>query len=543
MQTVYDVYAAVRTTDLPERRKQDILAALNTAARALGKPPDRILAEPRRLLAQLQQVSPQPLGVSPRRWANILSLVRAALAQTHAISTGRSIQRLSESWSTLYRQLDRWQKLKLSRFLRFCSARDIEPAMVTEATFAAFAAYVDDALLWNPDKIYAAVIDGWGKAQAAVPDWPRLQITRPDRRHRWTLPWSSFPSSLQQECNVYLDRLRGDDPLEEAAFRPVRASTIKSREWLIRGFASALVLSGQDPTTISSLRDLVEIETFKKGLRYLIERSGGKATTAVRDFAWALKVIARHHLNLEPLHLDKMTRIIRRLDVGSPGLTEKNRTRLRQLEDPQQASALLRLPLDLIEIAARNQKPHAGALQAQAAVAIEILLMAPLRLDNLARLDLEQNLVRPGRGPGMHIVIERENVKNGESLDYPLPPPSVTLIERYLAEFRPRLASSRCTALFPGRGDGPKSPNALREQITKTVHRHTGMQMNPHLFRHATAKLYLDANRGDYETVRRVLAHRSITTTTTFYTGLETGPAVRHFDETILKQRKDANAI
>jgi hypothetical protein len=99
------------------------------------------------------------------------------------------------------------------------------------------------------------------------------------------------------------------------------------------------------------------------------------------------------------------------------------------------------LPLDLIEIAARNQKPHAGALQAQAAVAIEILLMAPLRLDNLARLDLEQNLVRPGRGPGMHIVIERENVKNGEPLDYPLPPPSVALIERYLAEFRPRLAS------------------------------------------------------------------------------------------------------
>ena len=28
MQTVYDVSAAVRATDLPERRKQDILAAL-----------------------------------------------------------------------------------------------------------------------------------------------------------------------------------------------------------------------------------------------------------------------------------------------------------------------------------------------------------------------------------------------------------------------------------------------------------------------------------------------------------------------------------
>ena len=67
--------------------------------------------------------------------------------------------------------------------------------------------------------------------------------------------------------------------------------------------------------------------------------------------------------------------------------------------------------------------------------------------------------------------------------------------------------------------------------------------MNPHLFRHATAKLYLRVNKGDYETVRRVLAHRSIVTTTKFYTGLVTAPAVRHFDEIILKQRKDADAI
>ena len=59
--------------------------------------------------------------------------------------------------------------------------------------------------------------------------------------------------------------------------------------------------------------------------------------------------------------------------------------------------------------------------------------------------------------------------------------------------------------------------------------------MNPHLFRHATAKLYLDGNPGDYESVRQVLGHRAKETTTTFYTGLEMVRAVRHFDETILK--------
>jgi hypothetical protein len=34
-----------------------------------------------------------------------------------------------------------------------------------------------------------------------------------------------------------------------------------------------------------------------------------------------------------------------------------------------------------------------------------------------------------------------------------------------------------------------------------------------------------------------VLGHRSIDTTTSYYTGLETAAAVRHFDNTILKLR------
>jgi hypothetical protein len=52
---------------------------------------------------------------------------------------------------------------------------------------------------------------------------------------------------------------------------------------------------------------------------------------------------------------------------------------------------------------------------------------------------------------------------------------------------------------------------------------------------HIGAELFLDANPGAYEVVRRVLAHRSIDTTTGFYTGLETPAAVRHFDKTILE--------
>jgi integrase len=540
--TLADVISAVRAADLPERRRQEIIAALHTAARALDRPPERVPADPWRLLPRLKQIAPRAIGLSRGRWTNTRSLTRAGIALLYPVPPVRSRQRLTERWAALYDQLEsRWTKLKVSRFVRFSSSQGVEPAAVTEATFAAFRQHLDDKFLHDPDKIYAALVDGWRAAQTAVDSWPQLRITIPSRRNEWTFAWECFPLSLQADCMAWCDRLAGRDLLDEAPFRPVKPSTVKRREWQIRGFATALVLRGRDPKTITSLRDLIEIESYKEGLRYLIERAGGKPTTAIYDVASSLKMMASHHLQVDRAHLDRMAAIIRRLDVGPRGLTEKNRTRLRQLDDPQQASALLRLPLELIEIAARNQKLHAGALQAQTAVAFEILLMAPIRIDNLAALDLEQNLIRPGRGPEMHIVIEREDVKNGEPLDYPLPPPSVALFEQYLTKYRPRLAPPGCTALFPGRDGGPKSLNALRDQIAKTVHRHTGMQMHPHLFRHAMAKLYLDANPGAYEVVRRVLGHRSINTTTAFYTGLETAPAVRHFDKTILKLRKDAD--
>jgi integrase len=535
--TLADVIAAVQAAGLPERRRQEITAALRSAARLMAKPPECVSADPRRLAVGLSQISPIAAGISLGRWRNIRSLTRAGISLVQPTSPGRHITPLSPGWKALWRQLaSRPAKMALSRFARFCTVRGIEPATVTEATFDAFRAHLDETLLKSPDKVFAAMVRGWRAAQTAVDSWPRIGITIPSRRKDWTLPWERFPESLRQDCEVWCNRLAGCDLLAEEQVRAVRPGTVAHRERQIRTFASALVLQGRAPDTLTSLRDLVEIETLKSGLRYLIARSGGKFTTAIYDFVSALKAIARHHLHLEQPPLDQMAAIMQRIYVGRCGLTKTNRSRLRQLDDPQKAVALLRLPDTLVGLAARNPRAHAGALQAQSAVAIEILLMTALRPANLAMLDLERHLIRLGRE--MHIVIEPEDVKNREPLDFPLPAPSIVLIERYLTEFRPRLATPGCTALFPGRSRSPKSLNALREQVCTAIHRYTGMTMHLHLFRHAGAKLFLDANPGSYEVVRRVLGHRSISTTTNFYLGQETASAVRHFDQTILKLRK-----
>ena len=75
-----DVISVVRAAELPERRRQEILAALHTVARALDRPPERVPADPRRLLPRLRQIAPCAVGLSPGRWTNIRSLTRAGIA-------------------------------------------------------------------------------------------------------------------------------------------------------------------------------------------------------------------------------------------------------------------------------------------------------------------------------------------------------------------------------------------------------------------------------------------------------------------------------
>jgi integrase len=526
--------------NLSERKRQELASAIRTVARALGRPPENIPTDAWLLANRLQEVAPAAIGLSRGRWNNVRSLFRCALARFQQMSPGRHRNDLLPQWLLLSKKLaSRSDKIALSRVLHFFSARAIGPEAVTESSFEEFRFDLDHSLRKTPARTFASTVRAWRRAVMAVEGWPQVSVSIPNRRRQWIFGWDRFPGSLRQDCQAWCDRLAGRDLMEDAPCRPVRPVTVAHRDWQIRAFATALALKGRDPATLTSLGDLVEIEAFKTGLRFFLDREGGKPTTAIADLASSLKAIARHHVRVETQHLDLMGSIIRRLASGRHGLTEVNRKRLRPFDDRRNIEALLTLPAKLMREAAKCRNPHRAAVRAQLAAAIEILTMAPLRMRNLVNLDLERNLVRPGQSRALYIVIGASEVKNQEPLEYPLPPESVDLIERYIREFRPRLTSSANTALFPGRGGGPKSESFLGAQISKTILDHTGLQVHPHLFRHIAAKLHLDCSPGDYETVRRVLAHRSIDTTIGFYVGAEATAAVRHFDETILQLRRN----
>lgn len=225
--------------------------------------------------------------------------------------------------------------------------------------------------------------------------------------------------------------------------------------------------------------------------------------------------------------------------TGGSGLTEKNRTLIRQFEDPVLRARLLSLPEALAAQARTRKLSPARRLQRiQVALAIELLLAAPMRLQNLARLQLNRQLQWPtGREGQVLVSLLDHETKNAQPLEYVLGEHTKTLLHEYLDLYRSRARASLDAWLFP-RLNGERVPDgALRDGITKAIRRELGVAMTPHQFRHLAAAIMLDAHPGAIGLVRDLLGHRNIKTTVSFYAGMRTRQAGLEYDRILAASR------
>ena len=531
---------------LTSRQRQESCSALRSVGRALGRRLEEIPASPRQLRERLAILTPAMAGVSLGRWNNIVSLTRGALKRCGlATIAGRSTAPMSPDWQDLFRHLNhRRVREGLSRFARYCSDRGVSPTDVDDDIAAAFlSALENDGLIRKPRQVYRTLCVMWNRAAKMFLTLSLAPLTVPQYKIVYSLPWDAFPPSLRDEATAYLARLSGEDLLADGDFRPLRPASIQSYDRLFRAFFSALVHRGRDTASLRSLADIVAVETIKDGLRFFLERSDGKKTPQAYQIARLLLAVARHWVKVGNAHLEQLRAICRRLDPGQAGLTLKNRDRLRQFDNPANVHGLVLLPL---KIWTRHQgctnPTRVEALEVQSALAVEILLMVPMRIANLASLDLDRNILRT-RAKGRcvtHLFVAADKVKNGVAIEAELPADAVKLLDMYLKRFRPLLLSQPSSRLFPNGAGGSKKPGQLGVQISKFLRRECGLQVNPHLFRHIAAKLYLEAYPGAYGVVRLIHGHSSVDTTTRAYCGTETPAAMRHFDDFVLRLRRQA---
>ena len=543
------VIAALRQReDLPATRRRDLVSAVRTTARLLRRAPEHLPAAVPALRAALAGVHPVAAGISAKRFANIRADLAAALRLAGQMRMAcRVAPGLDPAWQQL-REVCPLPRLRwaLSRLMRWCSSCDITPEQVDPAVLARCTDAIDaSSLKTEPARIALDTARAWNQCARIVPRWPGRPLPTTARQPGWVLPWSSFPSALQADAEAWIARLGGDDPLaDDGPPRPLRPATLRWRRFQMRMAVSALVRFGVPLEDLQSLEDLARPGRFKAILRHQLERHGGPKE-ALYGLASTLRAIARHHATLPAAELDELHRLAGRVLVKSTGLSRQNRDRLRPFDDRVNVDRLLTLPQVLMRKAGcPGCPPQRAAMHAQTAVAIEILLAAPIRIGNLAALRLGEHVLfsGPPRAEQLVIVLAGREVKNGMALEFPLPVESARLIRRYVEHHLPELAKLGGGHLFPNASGSGKHPRTLGAQIKAAVRKATGHTVNPHLFRHLGAKLYLDGHPGAYEAVRRVLGHQSIDTTTTFYTGLEAATAARHFDANLLSQRRAAEA-
>jgi integrase len=531
--------------DLPLHRRRNLCCSLRAVGKITGKDLSLLPAVAGSLRSIFKDLHPQHCGLSLRRIGNIKSDVLFALR--HAGFVGKSRQYrlpLSAEWQRLWDEAAGAGHLRryVSRFVHYCSANGIRPGEVNDRTLAEFKqALLDDSLMKDPTTTHQGIIRIWNKLVDAVPTWPQTRLTVPRYRESYSIPLDRFPRTFRVEVDAFFDRLQGANILDDQGpSRPLKPKTIKSRRYRLRQIVSALVLSGWKMEQIKSLAQIVELDAAKTALRFYLNRSGGKKTSQIHGLAVLIKVIAKHGVKVDQMHLDALADFCRKMDPSITGMTDKNRGRLRQFDDPKNVKLLLDFPIRVFEkIKRTDQGRRQDAVMMQIALAVELLLMSPMRAENLVALNIQRHLQRSraGKAGVVHLVIPGDEVKNGEPLEFTLPLAAVKLLDLYLRDYHPRLAGPGSPWLFPGMNGRPKTRELFGDQVSKHVYKATGLRVNLHLFRHIAAKLYLDRNPGGYEVCRRILGHRSMETTTRFYAGMETAAASRHFDEEILKLR------
>ena len=514
---------------LPLRRRQDIASACRSLGKALGKPLEAIVAEPCQLRLALKGYTPAMARMTPGRWRNILSLVRHALSHAGLTSVPARFQiKPSTAWAGSLAQLSLYgDRYVLARFARYCTNAKIDPDQVDDVVLVTYLSDLErQSLVHDPARTQRETAVKWNRAASSLPAWPQQRLVVADNRKHYAKPWASFPASLQADVQAWLDWLGGSDPLAGQDFAPLRATSLRTRKGQMHEYLSALVLQGEDPANMLDLAAVVTVAQARKALRFFWNRAGGKPSVHGGQVAGVIASVARHWAKLPDTEVVQLKTMAKRMALHQASMTSQNRQRLGAV-NPDRLQALLMLPERIRREVVRDKTPAPHLAQRlQTAVAIELLTMAPVRLLNLAKLQIGVNLLF-GRHGEMTLSFAEHEVKNSVAMEIVLPPPTARLLDLYIKTYRPLLGQPNSAWLFPGQLIGKhKSLGGMRQQIEQAIADRCGLVFNPHLFRHLAAKLILEANPGAHGQVQRILGHKSVNTALTYYSGLETSAAV-----------------
>lgn len=531
-------------SDHPHRIQ--IRTSIRMAGRALGLPLDQIPTDPLHLRPLLESACPARAGVKPRSWITAKSKVVCCLKDLGTgVVQSRSEAPLSPAWQSLVDGLDdRSSQIRLSRLLRHFTAQDVEPADVTPRTFEAYKLELTTkSLKSGAERSYSQALRQWNIVVAMSPDWPQVPMTVPRNARWYSLEWSAFPDTFQEDVEGFLDNKCLASVFDDNFRKPVSSATTETRRKIIRNLASALVLSGKvTAEQVTGLAVLTRETNVRAAVQYIINERSAKQAKARNVYqVGLLRVIARDWV-CDAEATAALTRMLRSITTAAgdslqKGITEKNKDRLRQFDIPGNIDLLVGLPHRVLRAAnGKSRTTQTESVRVMYALQTAILTFVPIRLKNLTGLTIGGHLIDRGRGSKRVVRIYLPGAVTKTKRDYeaPLPRFLYPVLDSWLTVYRARICNATSPYLFPNSSGAHRSQDALSFHLKRFWAREMGMQLNPHLFRHIAAKILLDRDPTGIEIVRQLLGHTSQRTTLNAYAELQTNPAFKRFEDALL---------
>ncbi len=546
--TLGDVLSRIETTLMSDTHRRDKISSIKRICEMAGCSPALHSTDVAELRTMLSKIHPARHEVTKKTFSNLKSLFGSSLELAGVIDPmHRGIASKDARWGPLVNAIshDKRMSCGLAAIANRCAVTSIAPQAVNDQTVQDFLVWLETRTLCpQPHNIVRRVPNVWNDARRQVEGWPQIALTpisfRPPSER---LTWEELDEGLRHDAEGYLAMRAKPDLFDEnpnAPWRPLAPSTCHLQSEQLRLAASILVRHGTPVECITNLAGLVEPEAFKIILRHYHDQAGGNPNAFIVGLAMTLIQVAKYHTDASEEHLKRLKKIASKLPSVSFDLTPKNKELMRKLDSRRLRAKLIFLPDTLLKRANDTlETPQRCFVDSQIGIAIAILLVAPLRPENLTMLNWGQHFSEPDgpKGP-LRLRIPKEETKTKKhELVFELPDEVATHLRWYRRNMLPRLNADIHGPLFVTEMGQPKSQETLSQQITQRIDEHVGIYMTPHQFRHFAAKLNLDAHPEDFRTVTDLLSHASAKTTQ-IYAGISSQRASRAYGEIIYGQRE-----
>jgi len=529
--------------DLCDQDKRYWSTSLRQMAKYLGMPVSLVPARITAIGPKIAALHPAQLNLNPKTFANHRATARKAL-NWHRDKLGDYGRKglVSATYRDLLKQIEcRHHRDALSPFLRFLTSKDVDPGAIRDSHIQEYVQFRQETS-FKPIKptTIRMLVRHLNNYSHKLAGWQSLALTEPvyARRHQGPA-WHDLPDGLKHDIEAALKRRSRPRKLVTGKrLRGCQQSTLDRIRRQLMAFIRKAASIGIPVSELSSLTSLLDPDCVEKVLEAYWPETCDNPNSYTIELADTIVSLARYDTDLDEVAVDRLGDMAALLaEYRQTGMTEKNRTLVRQVLNGDMWSKVLALPRMLMKQAEaeRMGKPLRAAVMAQLAVAVHLLSVAPVRMQNLSSIRLDENLVQP-RGPGTAylLVFPDYDVKNRQVLEFPLPERTTATLDVYIRNHRPQLMHGQNhDFLFPAKRHAHKDPKTLGEQISAMIYRELGEKITPHQFRHAAGALILKRLPGNYELVRRVLGHKSLEATTRFYIGLESLTAAQQFGEMV----------